>query len=527
MRRRPLILSLVIAAAGGAAAIPLVGLAVPSSGMPDLRSDAVENPGLELNGGRLLLRFDGFVTNVGQGPLDVTGNPSVVGGMKQRVNEAGTWTEVGSPPVRYETADGHNHFHLMNAMRYSLWTADRRAEVAPAQKVGFCLYDLENADNIEVFDDPVYQPVNFCQQGQPNATSLSMGVSAGWRDVYERNLALQWVDVSSTSPGEYQIAAESDPLDVIEELNETNNGNAFRPFTIPGHLATAVGPVAAPDGGATWVTLAAQAVGAPGEREFQIESAPAHGRLDVAVGATVDGDRVLYTPEPGYRGPDSFAFSALTRSGTTAGFPRSPSRASAMVQVGNAIGAGVAISGAPARMVAGTSAQLSATVAGAAPGVTWTTSAGAVAPDGLFVAPAQVPPGGVVRVRASSVADPNLTAEAAIAIDPVPAVVPATGQLPPTSRATVAPLSRPTVTRNRRTIVLRTVPRVSGTLRVAAIRGGKAVARCRVPAVAGRRATCKLRLPARLAGARVRITVGLSAVDGTRATARLTSRPRG
>jgi hypothetical protein len=149
-----------------------------------------------------------------------------------------------------------------------------------------------------------------------------------------------------------------------------------------------------------------------------------------------------------------------------------------------------------------------------------------MAPDGLFVAPAQVPPGGVVRVRASSVADPGLSAEVAIAIDPVPAVVPATGALP-TARRSVAPLSRPTVTRNRRIIVLRTVPRVSGTLKVAAIRGGVSVARCRVTAIAGRRATCKLRRPARLATARVRISVSLSAVDGTRAGARLSAAPRG
>ena len=42
MRRRPLILSGVIGAAACAAAIPIVGLAAPSSGLPDLRSDAPE-----------------------------------------------------------------------------------------------------------------------------------------------------------------------------------------------------------------------------------------------------------------------------------------------------------------------------------------------------------------------------------------------------------------------------------------------------------------------------------------------------
>jgi Lysyl oxidase len=526
MRRRPLILSGVIGAAACAAAIPIVGLAAPSSGLPDLRSDAPENPGLEASGGRLLLRFDGFVTNVGQGPLDITGNPSVTGGMQQRINQDGTWTVAGTPLVRYETADGHNHFHLMNAMRYSLWTADRRAEVAPAHKVGFCLYDLDFVEGAQTIDDPVYAPVNFCRRGEPNATELTMGVSAGWRDVYDRNLALQWVDVSSTAPGEYQVAAESDPLDQIEESDEGNNGRAYLPFTIPGHVARAVGPVAATTGRSTWVTLAADAFGAAGARAFRVESAPSHGRLDVAVGQEVDGDRVLYTPDAGYQGPDSFSFSALTTSGDTAGFPNSPTRATASLQIGAAVAPSVAISGAPARMVAGTSARLSAAVTGAGGGVTWTTTGGAVQPDGLFTAPPQVPPGGVVRVRATSVTDPAATAEVAIAIDPVPAAVPAVGSLPTGTTTARARLSRPSVTRSGRTIVVRTVPGSSGTLKAAAIRRGKAVARCRVKAVSGRRAVCRLKLPVRFAGATVRVAITLAATDGTRATARLNSRPR-
>ena len=37
----------------------------------------------------LLLRFDGFVTNVGQGPLEVSGNPQVPGDVRQRSWGAG------------------------------------------------------------------------------------------------------------------------------------------------------------------------------------------------------------------------------------------------------------------------------------------------------------------------------------------------------------------------------------------------------------------------------------------------------
>jgi hypothetical protein len=511
---------LVLCAAAFAAAIPIMGLSAPSSGYPDLRSDPVERPALEASGGRLLLRFDGFVTNVGSGPLDVTGDPSVAGGMKQRVQQAGSWTTVGSPTVLYETADGHSHFHLMNAMRYSLWTSDRRAEMAPAQKVGFCLYDLQQADGAPVTDPDVYAPVNFCNRNQPDATSLSMGVSAGWRDVYDRNLALQWVDVSSTAPGNYLIAAESDPLGRIVESNESNNGRAYRAFTLPGHLASAVGPIEVRDGRPTTVTLAATTIGAAGTRRFRVESAPAHGSLDVAAGGSPSGAQVLYTPDPGYSGPDSFGVSAYASSGVTAGFPRNPARATVTLQVGARVVPTVQISGAPSRLVAGTSARLAAAVSNGAPGVVWSADAGTVSADGLYVAPAQVPPGGAARVRAAGAADPSAFAEVRIAIDPVPPVVPARGGLGGTPGAGAAGgralLGAPSTRRRGRIIVVRTLALASGRLSVVAIRHGRGRAKCRVTTVAGRRAACRLKLPRGFARTPVRLVLRMTAAGGAR-----------
>ena len=62
--------------------------------------------------------------------------------------------EVGNPEVVFEAADGHNHFHLKNAMRYSLWNLQKTAQVAPGQKAGFCLYDIEDAPSPAPPQDP-------------------------------------------------------------------------------------------------------------------------------------------------------------------------------------------------------------------------------------------------------------------------------------------------------------------------------------------------------------------------------------
>lgn len=95
----------------------------------------------------------------------------------------------------YETADGHNHWHLRAAMRYALFNEVRSAEVAPAQEVGFCLIDSEHV-NASGPSNAVYLLGTFCERNNPNAATVSMGISPGWRDKYGSTLAFQWVDVS-------------------------------------------------------------------------------------------------------------------------------------------------------------------------------------------------------------------------------------------------------------------------------------------------------------------------------------------
>ena len=535
MPSRRSILPLLAVAAAAAAAIPIMGFAAPGNALPDLRSDPPSGAYLEANGSRLLLRFDGFVTNAGGGPLQISGDPSQQGGMRQETFNGSTWTTVGFPVVKYETADGHNHFHLMNAMRYSLVRPGSTDEVAPGQKVGFCLYDIEGAPGTVIRRDPqFYSPTAFCQMGNPGATELTMGVSAGWRDVYDSGLTFQWVDVSQTAPGPYRLAAASDPLNVIKESNEENNGSAYTPFTLPGHVAQPVGPVAIPGGPtARAITLRATTFGglATATRRFRIVSAPAHGTLNVAANGEIAVDQVLYTPAAGYSGPDAFQFAAVTASGATRGFPRNPASAPVSIQVAQRVVPTLQISGAPTSLIAGTSAQLQAILSPAGP-VTWSATAGTISPSGLYVAPATPPAGNVAVIRATSSSDPGLSADVSVTITATPPKVGAPGVPGSGPNGTTAGagsnglLIRPTITRRGRIIAVRTTARVDGRLAISAIRGGRAVARCRVTAKAGRSVACVVRLPKRLSRSTVRIAVGLKAADGQKAVVRAIARPR-
>ncbi len=458
----------------------------------------------------------------------------------QRARTGVDWTPVGSPPdVRYETADGHDHFHLKRAVEYALYSSDAdpaaRAKVAPGSKVGFCLFDTDPvlADQDEQFYD--FSVSHFCETGNPGATSLRMGVSRGWRDVYSRSLQFQYVNVSNVPPGRYLLGAKADPDNQIVETDEVNpTAFAEATTTIPGVVAAPVQAVLDRDAQVP-VTLGVTAVGtgagiALRNRRFRVVQAPAHGHLDRMVGETFGltaGGRatVRYTPEPGFRGTDSFKYVALSTFGSQALYPSSPPSAGALL-VGS--GAAVSISGAPAQLSAGTSARLSAALVNVDPGVTWSVNGipggdatiGTITPEGLYTAPATPPPA-PVTIRATSTADPAVFDEVTIRIVPVPDPVPLPVAPPPSARtlASNVALTTPTVGlrgARRRIVVVGVVAGRSGAIVITARDGKLSTRACRLRVSSGQSATCRLALRPGMRPERTVIIAVLRSSDGKR-----------
>ncbi len=107
--RRRSVLALLGVSAIAAAAVPVLTIANGAAPLaPDLRADPPENisqPELYqtatgIGAGRLLVRFDGFVTNVGQGPIEISGNPQVTGNAGLHQRAASTWGPGGTPEQR-------------------------------------------------------------------------------------------------------------------------------------------------------------------------------------------------------------------------------------------------------------------------------------------------------------------------------------------------------------------------------------------------------------------------------------------
>jgi hypothetical protein len=351
---------------------------------PNLVADPPDNVLLETStteGGvtkegeaKLLLRFNGYVHNIGPGAVDFRGRreaPKVSRATIEEVERAKekeeglpqkTEDELAVPPMQvfqrlfatpvgveetnierahvdepsagemiYVSADGHHHWHLQRVAKYSLFNAAKTAQVAPAQKAGFCLEDSEHVESSvgpgsAVYSDNVAPYRDFCQRYNPDATSLFEGISAGWRDAYRRNLAFQWVDVSKVLPGEYWLREDVNPLSYIKETGGANSpAYATSRTIIPGFDALAQS-TSTQAGEATTVTLTSKAWNDSATPKYAVVSQPQHGTLQ----AGSANNQVIYRPASGYTGQDSFTFLA---SDPNSPFPRNPAIATVSIEI--------------------------------------------------------------------------------------------------------------------------------------------------------------------------------------------------
>ena len=523
--------------------IPLaVATAAPTTPvLPDLVSDPIERPIVQDYShpdgtDHLLLRFDGYLHNQGPGHVEIRGSSRSGTRMTrvvQRVyKENGTFTdETGRAQYLWEPADGHNHWHLKNASRYSLWNESQTAEMAPAMKTGFCLEDTERIeDNGPEFGVYSINATLNCKENQPTTTSVFSGISAGWRDKYTRSLAYQWVDITNVQPGLYWVRSEADPNNVIRELDENNDAAfAMEQSLIPGYVANPIAKGVVSAVGATSIALSSDGFGdGLGAVRYKIVSPPKHGTLNRAVNASFAGPTVNYTPRGGWLGPDTFTYVAYD---VDSPYPRIPTPATVSVNVGSQFPS-VAISGAPAKLNVSTGVQLTALVTADEPGVTWSVNgvaggnaiSGTISSTGLYKAPDQIPAAGSVKIRAQSASGAFDEEQVSIVVPPLPQPAP----LPVTPAAgnnTTTIINTPTgkVVGGGNTKTLHGVKigslkgmllvslksRSKGAIRIYAYKGKRRIGYCRVKASASRQTTCRFRLPRGVRASDVAIAITL------------------
>ena len=155
--------------------------------------------------------------------------------------------------MTYHPTHGHNHVDdwavFTLRLRDSSQTDPRRWPiVGTGAKVGFCLMDYysctdRNARGHCRDSNTVYMQGNALNLttdfrnyglggGQYNCSPVEQGISAGYTDVYSKNLDGMWINVpEGVCNGEYWIVIEVDPQNFFLEEDETNNYTAV-PYTL-------------------------------------------------------------------------------------------------------------------------------------------------------------------------------------------------------------------------------------------------------------------------------------------------------
>ncbi len=173
--------------------------------------------------GRRLLRFTAVMANLGDGPMEVLGrrtasyDPWTVTQVID--DDAGGERRVETDAYLVYAGDGHDHWHVRKMMAYHLFSA---TAMKGDSKVGFCFFDT-NRRRPGLARSPAAAHYRESWCGTRRSTTSRTGISVGWADKYQWNLAYQWVDITGLPGGEYTLRAMVDQYDWFLETDDSDN----------------------------------------------------------------------------------------------------------------------------------------------------------------------------------------------------------------------------------------------------------------------------------------------------------------
>lgn len=194
----------------------------------------------ETDGGRLILRAENRIVNIGTGPLEVRARRTTATGafgpayqvIRRREGAAHIVRDAGRVTFKFVDRYRGGYWKYAAAARFELWRTDaqgRRTELRrTGPKLAYCFRDLDRvrpgarAPRRRVFP--------ACSQRRTPAT-VRLGTSVGWADVYPTQYPENWIDVTGLR-GCYAFVHRADPQRDLAELREDNNLGVRR-ITLP------------------------------------------------------------------------------------------------------------------------------------------------------------------------------------------------------------------------------------------------------------------------------------------------------
>jgi lysyl oxidase len=217
--------------------------------LPDLGMGRVSTFSIDTSTipGHTLLRFSVVIANVGVGAFELYGSRSSTSqtemSVQQRIFQTtGGYRSAPTTAAMFFAGDGHDHWHVRNLEGAELTDVSGKHTAGPYAKTGFCFSD--NAIyNSSVPGTPSTAKYSGCANGQPNALSVTPGLSVGWGDWYPASVAFQWIDITGLPYGNYRFWAYADPNGFFLESNKDNNYTWTNiQYTNTGIKPTAYGP---------------------------------------------------------------------------------------------------------------------------------------------------------------------------------------------------------------------------------------------------------------------------------------------
>lgn len=199
--------------------------------LPDLVPDPPSKDRTTRRNGRRLLQFTTAVANVGDGPMIVEGKTvdtpdGRVTAAWQLIDRRGTG-RCARFAGSFEFHPTHRHWHFERFVAYELRADDPNLGpfVAEGTKASFCLLDLAIVPGQPQF------PVRQLTQLTCDASEGIQGISVGWKDVYDRTLDEQYIELDLAPPvpaGSYYLINAVDPDGLLWEKDTSNNVSFVR-----------------------------------------------------------------------------------------------------------------------------------------------------------------------------------------------------------------------------------------------------------------------------------------------------------